>query len=160
MTSDPTGTTWFAARAYALAPNNDPCYNPHLAAVGVGPAQLKQRIATANSHTLVGALFGPVGALLAYAQLVHTGGAQDDKNFSQNKSVLNGPNSNPVQAGNISFGVTCPFGAAACQFAAGLAQTLGGNPNFNGTLKTGYDTPSDNAQIQQGQAMRAAGCHQ
>lgn len=139
--------------------NNDPCYNKQLAAVGVGPAQLRQRIATANSHALVGALFGPVGALFAYAQLVHTGGPQDDKNLPQNKSVLNGPWSNEVQAGNISFGVTCPFGAAFCQFAAGAAQTLTGNPDFNGTLATGFDTPSDNAQIRIGQAMRAAGCH-
>jgi hypothetical protein len=47
-----------------------------------------------------------------------------------------------------------------CQFAAGLAQTLSGNPNFNGTLGTGYDTPSDNAGIRVGQAMRVAGCHE
>jgi hypothetical protein len=36
-----------------------------------------------------------------------------------------------VDAGNISFGITCPYGAAFCQFAAGFAQTLSGNPNFN-----------------------------
>lgn len=141
-----------------MAPNSNPCYNKALAAVG--PAQVRQRITTAKQQTLVGALFGPFGALFAYGQLVHTGGPQDDKNLSQNKSVLNGPYSNAVQAGNISFGLTCPFGAAFCQFAAGAAQTLGGNPNFSGTRKTGYDTPSDNAQIQQGQAMRAAGCHE
>lgn len=143
---------------------NDPCYNSALASVGVGPAQLRQRIKTANNQSLVGAGLGMlignpnVGALIAYARLVHTGGPQDDKNLSQNHSVF-GPPPNAVAAGNISFGVTCPFGAAACQFAAGLAQTLSGHPDPKGTLATGFDTPSDNAQIKQGQAMRAAGCH-
>jgi RHS repeat-associated protein len=143
---------------------NDPCYNSALASVGVGPAQLRQRIKTANTQSLVGSGLGtlignPVlGALIAYGRLVHTGGPQDDKNLSQNHSVF-GPLPNAVAAGNISFGVTCPFGAATCQFAAGLAQTLSGHPDPKGTLSTGFDTPSDNAQIRQGQAMRAAGCH-
>ena len=65
-----------------------------------------------------------------------------------------------IDAGNISFGVTCPFGAEFCQFAAGAAQTMAGNPDFSGTLRTGFDTPSDNRHIRIGQAMRAAGCHE
>jgi hypothetical protein len=118
--------TEFAAGAFGSAPSSDPCYNKALAAVGVGPDQVRQSIKTAKENIIVGALFGPFGALFAYGQLVHTGGPQDDKNLPQNKSVLNGPYSNPVQAGNIGFGITCPFGAAFCQFAAGLAQILGG----------------------------------
>ena len=134
-----------------VAPSNDPCSNSQLASVGVGPAQLRQRIGAAN---IASNLFG----LLGYASLVRTGGPQDDKNLPQNHSVF-GPLPNAVAAGNISFGVTCPFGAGFCQFAAGAAQTLAGHPDPNGTLATGFDTPSDNAQIKQGQAMRAAGCH-
>jgi hypothetical protein len=65
-----------------------------------------------------------------------------------------------VDAGNISFGVTRPFGDGFCQFSAGLAQTMSGNPNFSGTLQTGFDTPSDNRGIRIGQRMRAAGCHE
>jgi len=88
------------------------------------------------------------------------------------RSTLGGPNDiknlpghspqNPIDvaAGNISFGITCPFGAGFCQFAAGLAQTLSGHPDFSGSMRTGFDTPQDNAQIQIGQAMRAAGCHE
>ncbi|MGA9669417.1 MAG: RHS repeat-associated core domain-containing protein, partial [Terracidiphilus sp.] len=133
------------------APNNDPCYNSQLASVGVGPAQLRQRIGAAN---VASNLFG----LLGYASLVGPGARQDDKNLPQNHSVF-GYLPNAVAAGNISFGVTCPFGAAFCQFAAGLAQTVALHPDSNGTLATGFDTPSDNAQIRIGQAMRAAGCH-
>jgi hypothetical protein len=47
--------------------------------------------------------------------------------------------------------------AVVCQFAAGAAQTLGGHPDKDGTLATGFDTPSDNASIREGQAMRAEG---
>jgi RHS repeat-associated protein len=139
----------------APAPNSDPCYNKALASVGVGPSQLRQRIRNAN---LASNLFG----LLGYASLVRPGGQQDDKNLPQNRSVF-GPLSNAVAAGNISFGVTCPFGAGFCQFAAGAAQTIALHPDFSGPLgaaiKRGFDTPSDNLQIQQGQAIRAAGCH-
>ena len=94
--------------------------------------------------------------MYGYYEAVHTGGPNDIKNQP-------GPgyhNQVGVDAGNISFGITCPYGGGFCQFAAGLAQTLSGNPNFNGTLGTGYDTPSDNAGIRVGQAMRAAGCHE
>jgi len=52
------------------------------------------------------------------------------------------------------------FGAEFCQFAAGAAQTMDLHPDRNGTLKTGFDTVSDNAAIVVGQAMRAAGCHE
>ncbi len=145
-------------------PSSDPCFNSSLAAVGVGPAELRQRITTANTQSLVGGLLGLLvgnpmgGALGAYARLVHTGGPQDDKNLPQNHSVF-GHMPTAVAAGNISFGVTCPFGAAFCQFAAGAAQTLTLHGDPSGTLRTGYDTPSDNASIRVGQAMRAAGCH-
>jgi hypothetical protein len=97
-----------------------------------------------------------VGSLYGYYEAVRTGGPNDIKNQP-------GPgyhNQVGADAGNISFGITCPFGAGFCQFSAGLAQTLSGNPNFNGTASTGFDTPSDNASIRQGQAMRAAGCHE
>jgi len=92
----------------------------------------------------------------AYYNAVHTGGPNDIKNLpghSPNDPI-------DVDAGNISFGITCPFGAGFCQFAAGFAQTMSGYPNFNGTLATGFDTPRDNAGIRIGQAMRAAGCHE
>jgi hypothetical protein len=151
MTGVATHTTWFAANAFGIAPSKDPCYNSALASAGVGPAQLRKRMSSANKAS---ALFG----LLGYASLVRTGGPQDDKSLSQNHSIF-GPLPNAVAAGNISFGVTCSFGTAFCQFAAGLAQTLAGRPDFRGTPKTGFDTPADNAQIRQGQAMRAAGCH-
>jgi hypothetical protein len=57
-------------------------------------------------------------------------------------------------------GVSCPFGSQFCQFSAGFAQTLSLNPNFQGTLLTDFDTPPDNASIREGQAMKAAGCHE
>ena len=159
MTEMDRCTTTFAASAFGIAPSNDPCSNSQLASVGVGPAQLRQRIGAANmASNLFGLLGYALFGLLGYASLVRTGGPQDDKNLPQNHSVF-GPLPNAVAAGNISFGVTCPFGAGFCQFAAGAAQTLAGHPDPNGTLATGFDTPSDNAQIKQGQAMRAAGCH-
>ncbi len=139
-----------------VAPNN-PCANATLSATGVNA---QHNIAQANKWTAVGALIGLsfgdpfTGALAGYGALVKTGGPQDVKNQP-------GPGTyqQRVDAGNISYGITCPFGAAFCQFAAGMAQTLAGRPDPNGTLKTGFDTPSDNASIRQGQAMRAAGCH-
>ena len=143
--------------------NNDPCANATLSATGVN---IRQNIAVANFTVSVGYAAGSIGpsgnplgglagALYSYDQLVHTGGSQDVKNQP-------GPGTpqQRVDAGNISFGVTCPFGARFCQFAAGVAQTLSGHPNPNGTLLTGFDTPSDNAGIRVGQAMRKAGCHE
>jgi hypothetical protein len=136
-----------------VAPSSDPCANASLTAAG--GVNIRQRIAVTNAAVSSGfAVGGPLGALTAFAYLVHTGGPYDDKNGSGL-----GMYSDRVDAGNISYGVTCPFGAAFCQFAAGAAQTLGGNPNPNGTPQTGFDTPSDNASIRVGQAMRAAGCH-
>ncbi|NYF78152.1 RHS repeat domain-containing protein [Granulicella arctica] len=133
------------------APGKNPCANSTLAAAGVNA---NQQIATAQSYILNSA--GPFGSLTAYAAAVGTGGPNDIKNLPGHSPQ----NPIDVAAGNISFGITCPFGAGFCQFAAGLAQTLSGNPNFNGTLATGFDTPSDNAGIRIGQAMRAAGCHE
>ena len=144
--------TWgIGAAGTSSAPNKNPCANATLAAAGV---TAQQQIATAQSYIMNSA--GPFGSLAAYYAAVHTGGQLDIKNQP-------GPgyhNQIGVDAGNISFGITCPFGAGFCQFAAGLAQTLSGNPNFNGTPATGFDTPSDNAAIRIGQAMRAAGCHE
>lgn len=136
-----------------VAPSKNPCANSTLAAAGV---TAQQQIATAQSYILNSA--GPFGSLSAYAGAVGTGGPNDIKNQP-------GPgyhNQIGVDAGNISFGITCPFGATACQVAAGLAQfgaALFGQPSF-GSPRTFMDTPSDNASIKVGQAMRAAGCHE
>jgi hypothetical protein len=98
------------------------------------------------------------GSLYGYYAAVHTGGPNDIKNQP-------GPgyqNQVGVDAGNISFGITCPFGATFCQAAAGAAQfgaALFGKASF-GSPRTFMDTPSDNASIKVGQAMRAAGCHE
>jgi RHS repeat-associated protein len=147
----------------SAAPSN-PCANSTLAAADTTG---QQQIATAQGYIAAGQIgasatpyANPVlsffGGMYGYYEAVHTGGPNDIKNQP-------GPgyhNQTGVDAGNISFGITCPYGGGFCQFAAGLAQTLSGNPNFNGTLATGYDTPSDNAGIRVGQAMRVAGCHE
>jgi hypothetical protein len=98
---------------------------------------------------------GSVMPLMTYASLVHSTGPQDDKN-----QPGPGTQQQRVDAGNISFGVTCPFGEKFCQFAAGLAQfkdALLGNASF-GSIRTFMDSPGDNASIKVGQAMRRAGC--
>jgi RHS repeat-associated protein len=142
---------------------NDPCANSTLAAAGV---TAQQQITTAQIYMATGwasgsspygiPLTNAVGSMIGFYFAVRTGGPNDIKN----QPGHSGKNPIDVNAGNISFGITCPYGASFCQFAAGLAQTLGGHPDFNGTLATGFDTPSDNAGIQVGQAMRAAGCHE
>jgi len=91
-----------------------------------------------------------------HANAVGTGKPNDIKDLPGHSRN----NKTDVDAGNISYGITCPFGTGFCQFMAGAYQTLGGNPNFKGTLATGLDTPEDNAGIRVGQAMRAAGCHE
>jgi hypothetical protein len=147
-----------------FAANNNPCANATLSAAGVSP---QQQIATAQGYIAAGQIGAsatpypnPItsffGGMYGYYDAVKTGGPNDIKNLPGHS----GQNPIDVDAGNISFGITCPYGAGFCQFAAGLAQTLGGHPNFNGTLLTGFDTPSDNAGIRVGQAMRAAGCHE
>ena len=135
----------------------DPCANSTLTAAGVN---VRKSIAQANRRTVAGAFLGllvsgdPIsGALAGYASAVHTGGPQDYKD-----SQGPGTHAQRVDAGNISYGVTCQFGTHFCQFAAGAAQTISLHPDPNGTLRTGFDTPSDNSSIRQGQAMRAAGC--
>ena len=155
-------TLQFCSRIFPkVAPNNIACGSNTL--TGAGTTE-QQQIATAQGFIAAGKAGGSVGGpitsflggLYGYAMAVHTGGPNDIKNQP-------GPgnhNQIGVDAGNISFGITCPYGAGFCQFAAGLAQTLSGNPNYNGTLATGFDTPSDNASIRQGQAMRADGCHE
>jgi hypothetical protein len=138
-----------------------PCANATLAAAGV---TAQQQLATAQGFiaagnvaaTAVDPLLGLLGSLYGYYEAVHGGGPNDIKNQP-------GPgyrNEVGIAAGNISFGVTCPFGATFCQLGAGLAQTLGGDPDFNGTLATAFDSPNDNATIRIGQSMRAAGCHE
>ena len=147
----------------ANAANNDPCANSTLSAAGVN---IRQNIAEAQTTISLGRMMGvsggsynyaigTLGALFNYAMLVGTGGPQDVKNHS-------GPGTfqQRVDAGNISFGVTCSFGQTFCQLAAGLAQTFSGHPDPSGTLRTAFDTPRDNAGIQVEQAMRAAGCHE
>ena len=108
-----------------------------------------------TSSTFANPLGGLSGALYTYKQVVGKGGPQDVKN-----NPGPGTRQQRIDAGNISFGVTCPFGSGFCQFAAGVAQTFSGAPDPKGTLLTGFDTPTDNAAIRQGQAMRAAGCHE
>jgi len=145
------------------APKN-PCANATLSAAGVN---VQQQIATAQGFITAGKIganatpyANPIlsffGGMYGYYNAVKTGGPNDIKNLPGHS----GQSPIDVDAGNISFGITCPYGAGFCQFAAGLAQTLGGHPNFNGTLGTGFDTPSDNVDIRVGQAMRAAGCHE
>ena len=158
--------------AQSAAPK-DPCANNTLAAAHVN---IHNNIRQASKHALVGGALGALagvtipglnfrtGSLFAYAQLVNTNGVQDIKNQP-------GPgyqNSLGVAAGNISFGVTCPFGAIFCQAAAGAAQTgsaiLGkasGGRFGGGTIgpaRTFFDSPNDNQQVREGQAMRAQGC--
>ena len=146
----------------------NPCANSTLSATGVNVAQ---QIATAQGYIAAGEIgaggapspypiFSPVvsyfGGMYGYYGAVKTGGPNDIKDLPGHSRR----NPIDVDAGNISFGITCPYGAAFCQFAAGVAQTMAGDPDFRGTLITGFDTPSDNAAIQIGQAMRAAGCHE
>jgi hypothetical protein len=147
-----------------------PCANPTLTAAGT---TAQQQIATAQGYIAGGKLagnalgvgspgsgiLGPlgsgVGSLYGYYTAVRTGGPNDIKNQP-------GPgyqNQVGIDAGNISYGITCPFGASACQLAAGLAQTFGKDHN-PGPASSYFDTPGDNASIRQGQAMRAAGCHE
>jgi len=148
------------------APNN-PCANSTLAAAGT---TAQQQIATAQGYIAAGQLgaganpyANPVlssllGGMYGYFEAVNTGGPNDIKNQP-------GPgyhNQLGVDAGNISFGITCPYGALFCQYAAGQAQyvaALFGKASF-GSPWTFMDTPSDNASIKVGQAMRAAGCHE
>jgi len=154
----------FGAPISVGAPISDPCKNATLSAAGVSP---KQQIATAQGFIALGkaAASGTTdgnsvanffGGMFGYYEAVHTGGLNDIKNLPGHSPQ----NRIDVNAGNISFGITCPYSAGFCQFAAGLAQTLSGRPDFSGTLLTGFDTPSDNTMIRVGQAMRAAGCHE
>jgi RHS repeat-associated protein len=147
-----------------LVPPQSPCTNATLAAAGVNAQEqiaMAQGLiaagkAGADASQFSNPAFEFFGGMFGYYEAVRTGGPNDIKNQP-------GPgyhNQTGVDAGNISFGITCPYGAGFCQFAAGLFQTLTGHPNFSGTLATGFDTPSDNATIQEGQAMRAAGCHE
>ena len=67
-------------------------------------------------------MLGSLGTLAGYGELVHSGGSQDYKNLCE-INQFQWSDSDPVQAGNIGFGMTCPLGAAFCQFAAGAAQS-------------------------------------
>jgi len=143
----------------------NPCANATLSAAGVNAqeqiAMAQGLIAAgkigAGSSTFSNPVFEFFGGMFGYYEAVKPGGPNDIKNLPGHS----GRNPIDVNAGNISFGITCPYGAGFCQFAAGFAQSvLHLDPNFNGTLATGFDTPSDNAGIRTGQAMRAAGCHE
>jgi hypothetical protein len=103
-----------------------------------------------SALSLFGGPFGSLASLGTYYGLVHTGGPWDFKD-----SPGPGTHDQRVAAGNINFGATCFIGDEACQYAAGLYGKLGGNP---GTAATHFDIPSDNQQIQQGQALRKKGC--
>ena len=128
------------------AANNNPCANATLSAAGVNA---QQQIATAQAFIAGGQVGANVnghpglaffGGMLGYNQAVHTGGPNDIKDLPGHSRQ----NPIDVNAGNISFGITCPYGAGFCQFAAGFAQSvIGLNPDFNGTLATGFDTPSE-----------------
>ena len=74
-----------------------------------------------TSSTFANPLGGLSGALYTYKQVVRKGGPQDVKN-----NPGPGTRQQRIDAGNISFGVTCPFGSGFCQFAAGVAQTFSG----------------------------------
>ncbi len=152
---------------------NDPCANPSLAAAGV---DARQQIANAQALIAAGNIgatsaypnLGILGQLYGYYLAVHTGGPNDIKN--QPGPGYGASNQVGIAAGNISFGITCPFGAKFCQAAAGLAQGASGALNIvsrgkwghgrPGPINTYFDSPSDNQQILTGQAMRSAGCHE
>ena len=145
------------------APNNIACGSNTLAGAGTSA---QQQIATAQGYIAAGkaavsglpggAITQFFGGMAGYFFAVHTGGPNDIKNQPGSGQH----NRLGVDAGNLSYGITCPYGAGFCQFAAGLAQTLGGHPDPNGPLSTGFDTPSDNLWIRYGQAMRKGGCHE
>jgi len=115
----------------------------------------RQQIATAQTYIGWGRYFG-YGDLIGYANAVGPGKPNDIKNLPGHSPN----NKNDVDAGNISYGITCPFGTGFCHFMAGAYQTWGGHPDFSGTLATGFDSPSDTLGIRVGQVMRAAGCHE
>jgi RHS repeat-associated protein len=133
------------------------CANSTLEAAGVNIRQQLSEVKAATAFP--GSAHNPASALLnglvQFAHLVNTGDPFDYKN-----QPGPGTRQQRVDAGNIAYGVSCPFGAQFCQLAAGAAQTASGSPDPNGTLFTLFDTPSDNASIRVGQAMRAAGCHE
>ena len=93
---------------------------------------------------------GFINALLNFAALVQTGGPYDYKNQSGP-----GTSTQRTDAGNIAYGVSCPFGNLFCQAAAGLNQLWRGDA---GPASSMFHDPRDHAMIQQGQAMKAAGC--
>jgi hypothetical protein len=95
------------------------------------------------------------GSLVGYFEAVHTRGPNDIKNQP-------GPgyhNQTGVGAGNKLWRymhiwyLLLPVRRWSC--TDGKRQ-----PEFYGTLATGFDTPSDNASIRQGQIMRASECHE
>ncbi len=132
---------------------SSPCANPTLAATGV---DVQDQIAvtdnmTRSQNSVMNPALGLMNALLNFTALVQTGGPYDYKN-----QPGPGTQQQRTDAGNIAYGASCPFGALACQIAAGLNQLYRGNP---GPVSTYFDDPRDNAMIKQGQAMKAAGCH-
>jgi hypothetical protein len=113
-------------------------------------------ITTADGSQYMTGLAAALGGMFGYYNAVKPGGPNDIKS----QPGHSGKNPVDVAAGNISYGITCPYGARFCQFAAGAAQTAEGQPNLQGSLASGFDSPVDNENIQVGQKMRAAGCHE
>lgn len=145
-------------------PNPNPCANRTLSAVGVTAQEqismAQTLISAGKSAGNAGPYGNPIlaffGGMFGYYEAVHTNGPNDIKD----QPGYSPQNQDDVDAGNISFGITCIYGAGFCRLAAGIAQTMKGSPDFDGTLATGFDTPSDDQGIRIGQAMRAAGCHE
>jgi hypothetical protein len=79
--------------------------------------------------------------MYGYYEAAHTGGPNDIKDQP-------GPgyhNQVGGDAGNISCGITCPYGAGFCQFAVGAAQgrQTGTDRQTDGTSVTGRQTVTD-----------------
>jgi hypothetical protein len=114
---------------------------------------LHQHIKMGNALAALSLFGGPAGSIVAlgtYYELVRTEGPWDYKN-----SRGPGTHDQRVAAGNENYGATCFIGDDACQYAAGLNGKYRGNP---GTADTHFDIPSDNEQIQRGQALKKRGC--
>ena len=151
----------------------NPCASSALEKAGTTAQQQLKNVATAKaSGAAVGGVAGlplgdvgsflgsKIGSVYGFYQAVRTGGINDIK--AQPGPGQGASNQIGIDAGNVSYGVTCSYGETVCQAAAGLNQTYrayNGQGTY-GSLRTYGDSPSDNASIRIGQEMRAAGCHE